>query len=281
MNDPRIQCFTHLFSLLLLLLILSLLPLVTSQEVDNEREFNYIEGDPKGPEHWGDIKKEWVMCKKGRRQSPISLPCREVEVVPVSEKIYSFYRPGNATLKNRGHDIAVEWKGENSKIQINGIEYILRQAHWHSPSEHSIDGQRFAMEFHMVHQSRDNKIAVIGLLYDIGRPDPFIEKLTEEIKSISNTSDELEIGIINPQEIEMPGITFYRYMGSLTTPPCTEGILWTVYKQTTTVSIEQVALLREAVHDGARENARPLQSRHGRKVRLYTIRPRGAGYDIL
>lgn len=280
MNHPRIQCFTHLFSLLLL--IFSLVASVTSQEVEDEREFDYVRGSGMGPEHWGDLKREWAMCKTGKMQSPIDLLHQRVEVVPKSEEIHKFYKPSKATLKNRGHDIEVKWKGENSKIEINGSDYILRQAHWHSPSEHSINGQRFAMELHLVHQSKDKKIAVIGLLYDIGHSNPFLEKLMKTIKSISDTSEEVDIGLINPEEIRMGGNNYYRYMGSLTTPPCTEGVLWTVNKQIATVSKEQVALLREAVHDSAEENARPLQAVNGRKVKLYALRtPREVGDGTL
>uniref|UniRef100_A0A7C8YRA8 Carbonic anhydrase n=1 Tax=Opuntia streptacantha TaxID=393608 RepID=A0A7C8YRA8_OPUST len=267
MNHPRNPRFTHLLSLFLI--ILFLVAFVTSQEVDDEKDFNYIEGSGKGPEDWGDLKEEWATCKTGNMQSPIDLFGRRVEVAPVSEEIHKFYNPGEATLKNRGHDISVEWKGGNSKININGIDYILRQVHWHSPSEHAINGRRYALELHIVHQSQDNKIAVIGLLYNLGRPDPFLGKLEEKIKSLSNTSTEVDIGIVDPKEIRIGGNKYYRYGGSLTTPPCTEGVIWTVNKQIATVSKEQVKLLREAVDDGARENARPLQPRNGRPVKLY------------
>uniref|UniRef100_A0A7C8ZZV0 Carbonic anhydrase n=2 Tax=Opuntia streptacantha TaxID=393608 RepID=A0A7C8ZZV0_OPUST len=275
MNHSRIQCFSHL----LFLLILSMVALVPSQEVEDEREFDYVKGSEVGPEHWGELRSEWAMCKKGKMQSPIDLLNQRVEVVPKSEEIHKFYNPSEAVLKNRGHDIEIKWKGENSKILINGTEYFLRQAHWHSPSEHSINGKRFAMELHMVHLTYDKKIAVIGLLYDIGQSNPFLEKLMKKIESISDSSEEVDIGVINPAEIEMRGDNYYRYMGSLTTPPCSEGVLWTVNKQIATVSEEQVALLREAVHDSAEENARPSQPVNGRKVRLFGRKTRRGGSD--
>ncbi|KAL9239329.1 hypothetical protein vseg_013664 [Gypsophila vaccaria] len=253
-----------------LLLILSIVTSsIRGDEVEDEREFDYIKGSEKGPEHWGELKVEWRTCKTGQQQSPIDLFHKRVSVIPKSEEVTKFYKLGRATLKNRGHDIEIKWKDRNSKIKINGTEYILLHSHWHSPSEHTINGTRFDLELHMVHQSKHNKIAVIGLLYKIGRPNLFLHKLMNKIKSIGDSDKEIDIGMINPQKIKMRGTRYYRYTGSLTTPPCTEGVLWTVNEQIGTVSAEQVKVLREAVHDHAEKNARPLQAVNGRNVKLY------------
>ncbi|KAK9755561.1 hypothetical protein RND81_01G034700 [Saponaria officinalis] len=252
-----------------LLLVLAFATSIVCQEVEDETEFNYIKGSKRGPEHWGEIKEEWATCKTGKKQSPIDLFNRRVSVVPKWAEVTRFYRLGNATLKNRGHDIEIIWKDKNSKIKINGTNYILLQSHWHSPSEHTLNGIRFDLELHMVHQSKDNKIAVIGLLYKIGSPNVFISKLIRKIKMIGDTEHQIDAGLINPNEITMRGKRYYRYIGSLTTPPCTEGVLWTVNQQIGTVSKEQVIILREAVHDHAEKNARPRQALNGRKVNLY------------
>ncbi|KAH9624874.1 hypothetical protein KSS87_016645 [Heliosperma pusillum] len=260
------------------LLILSTATLILCQEVEDESEFDYVKGSKRGPEHWGEIKPEWAVCKTGKLQSPIDLFHKRVTIVPKSKEITKFYKIGNTLLKNRGHDIEIKWVDKNSKIKINGISYILMQSHWHSPSEHTINKTRYDLELHMVHQSKDNKIAVIGLLYRIGKPDPFLSKLIKKIKSIGD-GEEIDGGLINPAKIRMRGKKYYRYLGSLTTPPCTEGVLWTVNKQMGTVSEEQVMSLREAVHDSivlrvatrlhAEKNARPVQALNGRKVNLY------------
>jgi len=252
-----------------LLLILSIITSISAQEVDDEREFDYVKGSEKGPEHWGEIKKEWATCNTGELQSPINLYHRRVTMVPKREEISKSYRLGKAILKNRGHDIEIVWKDKNSKIKIRGTDYVLTQSHWHSPSEHTINETRFDMELHMVHQSKDLKIAVIGLMYKIGKPDRFLSKLMKKIKTIPESDIEIDAGMINPEDIKMGGNKYYRYIGSLTTPPCTEGVLWTVNKQIGTVSKKQLDLLRDAVHDHAEENARPLQKVNGRKVKLY------------
>ncbi|KAJ4977600.1 hypothetical protein NE237_008380 [Protea cynaroides] len=253
---------------LLLLLILQLRPTM-SQEVEDESEFDYLKGSSRGPEHWGELNEDWFACKNGTVQSPIDLLHQRVEVVPELGKIKRDYKTANATLKNRGHDIMLRWVGDAGSININGTDYKLQQCHWHSPSEHTIDGKRFAAELHMVHQISNVSFAVIGILYRIGRPDSFLSELEEEIEAIANTEDEISIGKINPKHVKMGGRKYYRYQGSLTTPPCTEGVTWTIIKRVRTISAEQVQLLRNAVHDDSESNARPLQSLNDRVIELY------------
>nr|GMD44514.1 alpha carbonic anhydrase 7-like [Ipomoea batatas] len=244
----------------------------TAQEVEDEREFEYDEDSDKGPSKWGDIKKEWAACKNGKLQSPIDLSHERVRIFQKVEK--KSYIPANATVKNRGHDISIEWHGDAGSILINGTEYSLKAAHWHSPSEHTIHGRRYALELHMLHMNTDkqtgqNKTAVIAVLYKIGKPNAFLSKLMTNITSMIDQEDvERNLGFVDPNEIKFITKKYYRYVGSLTTPPCTEGVIWTVNKKIKTVSKRQVKLLREAVHDFAERNSRPLQQRNSRKIYL-------------
>ncbi|OAY66012.1 Alpha carbonic anhydrase 7 [Ananas comosus] len=273
---------------LISLLLLSV-PFSTSQEVENEEEFSYVQGSENGPEHWGEIHGEWAACGKGRSQSPIDLLNKRVQQVSSLGTLHRSYRPSNAILKNRGHDIMLQWEDDAGALWINGTNYDLKQLHWHSPSEHTINGQRYSLEMHMVHQSADQKIAVVGILYTTGRPDPFLARMESYIKKISDTHEaEEKLGPVDPRSIKRGSRKYYRYMGSLTTPPCTEGVAWTIVKkvqfgetrknemslflkcsQVRTVSKEQVHLLREAVHDNFEMNARPIQKIYDRIVSLY------------
>ncbi|KAJ4704997.1 Alpha carbonic anhydrase [Melia azedarach] len=259
---------------LILLLVFSHSKSLRAQEIENEREFDYSEGGEKGPKHWGDIKEEWAACKNGSMQSPIDMSNERVEVILKSTELQKSYRPWNCTVKNRGHDISVQWWNYSAgRIGMNGTVYFLEQAHWHSPSEHTINGRRYDLELHMVHKSLDpnvkNKITVIGLLYRMGPPDPFLSKLIENITSMADQLEERNMGMIDPKEIRMEGNRYYRYMGSLTVPPCTEGVIWTINKKIGTVSQDQIKALRVAVHDYAEMNARPLQPINQRGIQLY------------
>ncbi|KAF8038167.1 hypothetical protein BT93_B0895 [Corymbia citriodora subsp. variegata] len=262
------------FSLFFLLALGSATASYMAVEVEDEREFDYIAGSEKGPMHWGELKEEWEACKKGKMQSPIDLSNQRVKVMPKLRDIQRSYKPSNTTLKNRGHDISLQWDmGNAGSIKINGTEYFLQQCHWHSPSEHTINGRSYALELHMIHVSTDpdveNSIAVVGLLYKTGAPDAFLSKLMGNVRSLIGEEGERKMGIIDPREIEMGGKNYLRYMGSLTTPPCTEGVIWTINKKIGTVSKDQIKLLREAVHDYAEKNARPVQQLYKREIHLY------------
>ncbi|CAA2973390.1 alpha carbonic anhydrase 7-like [Olea europaea subsp. europaea] len=263
---------TYILASLLALLFLLGAKSVNAQEVEDEREFDYAKESEKGPRKWGELKKEWEACKDGKLQSPIDMSNERVRVISKPEK--RIYKPFNATVRNRGHDISLRWNGDAGSILINGTEYPLRQAHWHSPSEHTINGRRYAMELHLVHQTSDlnvkNRIAVTGVFYKTGKPDKFLSKLMTNISSMVDQKDEdRNVGIINPKDIKMKSQRYYRYMGSLTVPPCTEGVIWTINTKVKTVSRDQLKLLREAVHDYAEDNARPLQPKHSRDIYLY------------
>ncbi|KAJ0027345.1 hypothetical protein Pint_35734 [Pistacia integerrima] len=242
MNQSKpifISCFV-------IFVLLFSLTSVSTQEVEDEREFDYAGGGEKGPGHWGDLKEEWSTCKKGTMQSPIDMSSERVKVILKSGDLKRSYKPCKATLKNRGHDISLTYD-------------------WYD------------LELHMVHTSIDpnvtNKITVIGLLYKIGPPDPFLSKLINNITSMADQLQERDMGMIHPYEIKMGGRKYYRYIGSLTVPPCTEGVNWIINKLIRTVSEDQIKALRIAVHDYAEMNARPLQPINRRGIELYGPNP--------
>nr|KYP50036.1 hypothetical protein KK1_028191 [Cajanus cajan] len=242
---------------------------VMSQEVEDESEFNYEENSEKGPSHWGDIHPEWSLCKNGSMQSPIDLLNERVEILSHLGRLQINYQPSNGTIKNRGHDIKLEWVSGAGYLQINETKYVLKQCHWHSPSEHTIDGKRFDLELHMVHETPSGQTAVIGILFKIGRPDSFLSSLTNHLKAISDSTEaERVVGVVDPRQIKVVYKQYYRYNGSLTIPPCTQNVSWTILREIRSVSKEQVRLLRVAVHDESNTNARPLQPINNRLLQL-------------
>ncbi|KAJ4725082.1 Alpha carbonic anhydrase [Melia azedarach] len=258
-----------LFSCFFVVLLLLSRP-AASQEVEDETEFSYEEGSEHGPSQWGEIHSNWSACKYGRMQSPIDLLNERVKVVSHLGRLKRSYKPSNSTLRNRGHDMMLEWEGGAGTLQINGTEYVLKQCHWHSPSEHTINGQRFALEGHLVHESSDGKVAVVGIMYKIGRPDSFLASIANHLAQVAGSTErEKVVGVIDPRAIKLGSRKYYRYIGSLTIPPCTENVLWTIVRKVRTVTREQVRSLRVAVHDDANSNARPLQPLNLRSVKLY------------
>ncbi|KAA8544081.1 hypothetical protein F0562_021742 [Nyssa sinensis] len=173
-------------SILIVLVLLSVSCPEASQEVEDETEFSYKEGGDNGPEHWGEIHPEWSLCGNGAMQSPIDLLNERVEVVSYLGRLKRNYKPSNATLINRGHDIMLKWTDDAGYIQINGTQYHLKQCHWHTPSEHTINSRRFDMEVHLVHESNSNETAVVGIMYKIGRSDSFLSKVRTVTKEQVN-----------------------------------------------------------------------------------------------
>ncbi|KAL7115817.1 hypothetical protein ACP275_04G204400 [Erythranthe tilingii] len=275
LTTMKLKSFAQCF-FIVLVLVLSFACFTIAQEVENEREFSYQEGSKIGPSRWGEIRPEWKDCSAGKMQSPIDLLNRRVEIVSHLGRLKRDYKPANATLINRGHDMMLRWRDNSAGyIHINGTLYHLNQIHWHSPSEHTINGRRFDMEVHLVHQSHDNRTAVVGIMYKIGRPDSFLSMMSRDLEAISQTSDiERSVGIVDPKLIKIGSRKYYRYIGSLTVPPCTQNILWTIVRKVRTVTREQVRLIRDAVHDESEVNARPIQPLHDRSIELYRPKDR-------
>ncbi|EOA17830.1 hypothetical protein CARUB_v10006231mg, partial [Capsella rubella] len=250
----------------------------------DETPFTYEQIKENGPKGWGQINPEWKVCNTGRFQSPIDLTNERVSLIH-DQAWKRQYKPAHAVITNRGHDIMVSWKGDAGKVTIRQTDFKLVQCHWHSPSEHTVNGTRYDLELHMVHTSAGGRTAVIGVLYKLGKPNEFLAKkivfyklcfddsiytnmqLLNGIKSVG--TKEIDLGVIDPREIRFQTRKFYRYIGSLTVPPCTEGVLWTVVKRVNTISMEQITALREAVHDGFETNSRPVQESKGRTVWFY------------
>ncbi|PRQ33294.1 putative carbonic anhydrase [Rosa chinensis] len=227
---------------------------------EDQMEFSYDDDSEKGPARWGKIRHEWSMCNNGSLQSPIDLLDARVDVVSDLGTLQDSYRACNATLKNRGHDMMLKWQADAGYIPINGTQYTARQCHWHSPSEHTINGKQFDLELHLVHDSPNASIAVIGILYKIGKPDPFLTQMMDHLEDLSDSiNEEKVIGMVDPKQIKIVSTKYYRYIGSLTTPPCTQDVLWTLVGEVRTVSKEQVKFLRKAVHDVSSIATRSLE----------------------
>ncbi|KAL8262997.1 hypothetical protein R6Q59_024346 [Mikania micrantha] len=257
-------------SILILLFIILCVPLATSQEVDDEREFSYDLNSPNGPGHWGEIHPEWIMCNQGDLQSPIDLTHKRVQTTSNLGRIDRDYKSANATLINRGHDMMLRWTGEAGHIHLNGTEYQLNQLHWHTPAEHTVNGRRYNLELHLVHQSADGKNAVVGIMYKIGRPDSLLHLMEPYFNALASAKGvEMSVGNIDPREIKIGSRKYYRYIGSLTTPPCHQNVIWTIVKKVRTVSREQLRAIHEAVHDETEANARPVQPLNNRWIKLY------------
>lgn len=203
-----------------------------------------------GPENWAKLDAKNQACATGKRQSPIDI--RDGIKVDL-EPIQFNYRPSTFRIVDNGHTIQVA-VGDSS-ISLTGKTYELVQFHFHRPSEEKINGQRFDMVAHLVHKSDDGDLAVVAVLLERGSENPFIQTLWNNMPLEKKVEVSPPSTIIDPANLLPASRNYYTYMGSLTTPPCSEGVLWLVMKQPAQVSTKQINIFSRLY----RNNARPVQ----------------------
>ena len=208
-----------------------------------------------GPEHWGEIDPAYAVCGTGASQSPIDISAPAEKDL---SNISFHYQPSDMSILNNGHTVQVNYDA-GSYIELDGTRYDVAQFHYHAPSEHNVDGRSFAAEIHIVHKNAEGKLAVVGILLEEGAEntafDPFVNNLPTE------KSDAKDTGIkINASDLLPVVQTTFRYSGSLTTPPCSEGVSWLVMTTPFELSAAQLEKLA-GLFEG---NNRPVQELNNR-----------------
>jgi len=240
------------------MVIMATLPITASASGGKHAEWGYM-GD-KGPLHWGDLSGDFKMCKEGKIQTPIDIvPNKDVDLPPLKID----YKSASTTLIDNGHTVQVN-VAKGSTLTIDGDKYRLIQFHFHVPSENNIEGDAFPLEAHFVHSTDDGKLAVVGVMFEEGDENPILKKIWNHFPSLKRGEekpcelDAKEISSLLPEKRD-----YYRFMGSLTTPPCSEGVKWHLFKTPSTVSKEQIVQFFSLF--GAPNN-RPIQPRNGRTI---------------
>lgn len=213
--------------------------------------------DQTGPANWGQLDEKYAPCGSGLAQSPIDLQRAKTESLPVLE---FQYQDVPLKIANNGANMDVVFP-PGSFLVIGKDRFQLLQFHFHRPSEHAINGQRAPMEVHLVHQNSAGRIAVVGILMQLGGANSLIDTLWNQIPSHSGQTISSPLKI-SARDLLPADRAYFRYDGSLTTPPCSEGLLWHVLRGTIGVSQEQVDLYSEIFGD----TARPLQPLNGRTL---------------
>ena len=211
-----------------------------------------------GPEHWARLKPEFSLCGKGQRQSPIDIR----DGIPVELDPIAFdYRPTAFRVIDTGHTVQVNLAAGN-RITVNGRRYELTQFHFHRPSEERLNGKQFDMVMHLEHRDIEGKLAVLAILINEGKGHPLVQQVWNNLPLEKFTEQHglatIDLGQILPEQRQ-----YVTYMGSQTTPPCQEGVLWLVMKQPATASAEQMAIFARLYP----MNARPVQPTAGRLIK--------------
>jgi len=212
-----------------------------------------------GAGKWAKLSGEFAACEIGPRQSPIDI--RETIRADLPP-IRFIYKPVALSIIDNGHTIQVNTAGAGG-ISVDGEDYELLQFHFHKPSEEKINGKAYDMVAHLVHKSKAGKLAVVAVMLEAGKEQKLVRTLWNNLPLEQNqpvTKSEINI---DPAALLPATRDYFTYTGSLTTPPCSEGVLWLVLKTPTQVSKEQVAGFGKIY----RNNARPIQPGNGRIIK--------------
>lgn len=218
------------------------------------------EGD-NGPQAWGKLKPEFSVCANGRRQSPINIE-ESMTLQGPAEPLQFNYTASSGTVVNNGHTIQVDLYGDNT-LTVRGSVYKLVQFHFHTPSEEQVNFRHSAMVAHLVHKNNEGQLAVVAVLLDPGVTNTLIDKVWTYMPLDLSDRVRIPAALIDMNELLPKDQRYYQYLGSMTTPPCTEGVLWMVLKQATQLSPAQIRLFQQLFP----HNARPVQAVNGRPVR--------------
>lgn len=221
----------------------------------DEKDVHWTYHGEAGPAMWGDLHGDFATCATGKRQSPVNLPAD----APHTALALDFaYAPTALNIVNNGHTVQVNHDA-GSTLSIDGKPYEIQQFHFHAPSENAVLGVASAMEMHIVHAADDGALAVVGILFDLAKTDnPFLAAFWDNLPGHGEeTSVEHTVSVGDAFDAS-GGIT--SFTGSLTTPPCSEGVTWLMVKRHEGVSKAQLADFVGLIGF----NARPPQPLNGR-----------------
>jgi carbonic anhydrase len=214
-----------------------------------------------GPQAWGQLKPEFRTCALGRRQSPIHIE-DSITLQGPAEPIQFNYTASSGTVINNGHTIQVDVYGDNT-ITVRGSTYKLIQFHFHHPSEERINYKSYSMVAHLVHRNVDGQLAVVGVLMEPGEANELIKDVWTYMPLDAGDKVRMPENLVDLNQLLPQDQRYYQFLGSLTTPPCTEGVLWMVLKRPMTLSREQLKLFGQLYPN----NARPVQPVNNRPIR--------------
>ena len=214
-------------------------------------EKDWTFGDGEMPERWSTVNSAYALCDAGLNQSPVDLGAANAR--------------GDIALSLDYGEAAGKLAMAKQKLQVDfvpglgmtsgGKPFALVQVHFHSPSEHAIDGERFPLVAHFVHATDSGELGVLGVMFEEGTANPALQKIVDAMNEGAGASVTIDASAMVPEDLSV-----FRYMGSLTTPPCSEGVNWHVSKQTLTASPQQIAALSNSLGPSAR-SLQPLGSR--------------------
>jgi carbonic anhydrase len=214
-----------------------------------------------GPHNWGKLSKKYLACSNGKNQSPIAIEADSRLNLDLPSISFD-YRDSRFSIVDNGHTVQVNYL-DGGSITILGQRYELVQFHFHRPSEEVVNGKRYDMVAHLVHKNSKGQLAVVAVLLTLGEENRFIQTLWNHMPIEKNKAIEPPVAKVDLAKFLPTNKAYFHYMGSLTTPPCTEGVAWYILQSPVEVSAGQVEVFSKMYAN----NARPTQRMNGRLVK--------------
>lgn len=211
-----------------------------------------------GPEAWGSLSPDFALCASGRNQSPINI---QGALKTPHRKLVTHYTQEGKEIFNNGHTVQINFAPGNT-LQLEDGTYEMKQVHFHAPSENHIAGKAFPLEAHFVHADSKGNLAVVGVMFQDGKENAALKALSAFLPDSEGAPSKLAVKL-KPTQMMPSSMDYYRFAGSLTTPPCSEGVRWLVMKQPMTASKSQIEAFAKAMRH---HNNRPVQPMNGRVV---------------
>jgi carbonic anhydrase len=230
-----------------------------------------------GPARWAELSPDFAVCGAGKHQSPVDIhgakPAKLAQLLtdfkPAELRVV--HNEHTADVVNTGHSVQVNTAGGDT-ITVGEERFELLQYHFHSPSEHHVDGKAFAAEMHLVHRAADGRLAVIGVLFEEGAANAALDPIWANLPATKGEETHLAHLTVDADALLPASRSSYRYSGSLTTPPCSEDVTWIVMTTPVTMSAEQLARLRAVL----KPNNRPVQPLNDRQIAIEGMEERPA-----
>ena len=210
------------------------------------------------PGNWAKLKPEFRACGLGKFQSPVDI--KPTFSADLPDLVFD-YKDSPLEILNNGHTVRVNFP-EGGTLRVGGIIYRLLQLHFHTPSENTINSKSYAMEMHLVHKTESGILGVVGVMIEEGKPSAAAEEIWRYLPLRKAGAVTHEDVMVNAAELLPGDLRYYRFMGSLTTPPCTEGVNWYVLREPIRFSKGQIEKFRQVFS----VNARPVQPLNSRMI---------------
>jgi len=226
---------------------------------DHGHHVHWTYSGHEGPEHWGEISHEFETCKIGKTQSPIDIKSGEAKKGDLKPIEFHYSKMSDPEVTNNGHTIQINY-APGSYAVMNGVKYDLLQFHFHAPSEETINGKHGDLNAHLVHKSAEGKLAVVGVLLNKGEANALLNTISGSMPAQEGKN--IAKGEINAADLLPADQAYFNFQGSLTTPPCSEGVNWHVMMNPVTITADQLNAYT-AIYP---KTNRPTQPTNGRSI---------------